>query len=80
MAIETFLSLSSKRLTKLFLRNELLPKVVSFELQLTGPLTAQLSDEVNMLAHIYPHKPLTKNKVTICNHQADRPLYVWPDV
>ena len=37
-------------------------------------------DKVNMLIHTYPHKPLRKIKVTICNHQADSPLYVWPDV
>ena len=29
---------------------------------------------------MYPHKPLSKNEVTICNHQPDSPLYVWPDV
>ena len=29
---------------------------------------------------IYPHKPSRKIEVTICNHQADSPLYVWPDV
>ena len=33
-----------------------------------------------MFTHTYPHKPLRKIKVTICNHQADIPLYVWPDV
>ena len=33
-----------------------------------------------MLTHIYPHKPLRKIKVTICNYQADSPLFVWPDV
>ena len=33
-----------------------------------------------MLTHTYPHKPQKKIKVTICNHQADSPLYVWPDV
>ena len=33
-----------------------------------------------MFTHTYPHKPLRKIKVTICNHQADNPLYVWPDV
>ena len=32
------------------------------------------------VTHTYPHKPLRKIKVTICNHQADSPLYVWPDV
>ena len=38
-------------------------------------------DKVSMLTHTYPHcKPLVKTKVTICNHQADSPLYVWPDV
>ena len=37
-------------------------------------------DKGSMLTHIYPHKPPKKNKVIICNHQADSPLYVWPDV
>ena len=31
-----------------------------------------------MLAHTYPHKPQRKNKMTICNHQADSPLYLRP--
>ena len=35
---------------------------------------------MNMLTHTYPHKPLRKIKVTICNHQADSPLYVSSDV
>ena len=35
-------------------------------------------DKVSMLTHTYPHEPLNKNKVTIHNHQADSPLYVWP--
>ena len=35
---------------------------------------------VSMLTHTYPHKPLRKTKLTICNHQADSPLYVWPDI
>ena len=35
-----------------------------------------------MLTHTYPHKPLSKIKVIICNHQADSQLssYVWPDI
>ena len=33
-------------------------------------------DKVSMLTHTYPHKPQGRNKVTICNHQADSPLYV----
>ena len=37
-------------------------------------------DKVSMLTHTYPHKPLRKIKVTKCNHQADSPLYVRPDV
>ena len=36
--------------------------------------------KVSMLTHTYPYKPLKKIKVTICNQQADRQLYVWPDV
>ena len=39
-----------------------------------------VGDKVSMLTHTYPHKPLRKNKVTICNHQADSPLNLWPDV
>ena len=34
----------------------------------------------SMLTHVYPHKPLRKIELTICNHQADSPLYVLPDV
>ena len=30
--------------------------------------------------HPYKHKPLSKIKETICSHQADSPLYVWPDL
>ena len=37
-------------------------------------------DQVSMLTHTYPHKPLKKIYVTMCNHQADSPLYVWPDI
>ena len=38
------------------------------------------NDKVSMLTHTHLHKPLRKIKVTICNRQADNPLYVWPDV
>ena len=37
-------------------------------------------DKVSTLAHTYPHKPLRKIKVIICNHQAGSPLYVWSGV
>ena len=37
-------------------------------------------DIASVLTHTYPHKPPRKTKVTICNHQADSPLYVWPNV
>ena len=37
-------------------------------------------DKVTVLTHTYLHKPVRKIKVTICNHQADSPLYVGPDV
>ena len=37
-------------------------------------------DKGSMLTHTYQHKPPIKIKVTICNHQADSSLYVWPDV
>ena len=33
-------------------------------------------DKVSTLTHTYPHKPLRKNKVTMCNHQTDCPLCV----
>ena len=32
-------------------------------------------DKVSMLTHTYPHKPPRKSEVTLCNHQADSPLY-----
>ena len=38
------------------------------------------NDKMTMSTHTYLHKPLRKIKVTICNHQADSPLYVRPDV
>ena len=37
-------------------------------------------DKVSMLTHTYPHKPLRKIKMTICNHQVDSPLHVWSDL
>ena len=37
-------------------------------------------DKVSILSHTYPHKPLRKIELTICNHQAHSPLYVWPNV
>ena len=36
--------------------------------------------KVGMLTHTYPHKRLRKVKLTPCNHQADSPHFVWPDV
>ena len=33
------------------------------------------SDKVGILTHAYPHKPLRKTEVSICNHQVDSPLY-----
>ena len=33
-----------------------------------------------MLTHTYPHKPPKNIKVTICYHQVDSPIYLWPDV
>ena len=32
-----------------------------------------------MFTHTYPHKARRKTKVTVCNHQADSPLYVLTD-
>ena len=31
-------------------------------------------NKVRILTHIWPHKPLRKIQVAICNHQADSPL------
>ena len=45
--------------------------------KITDPLWG---DKVSMLTHIYPHKPWRNIEVTMQNHQADSPLYVWPDV
>ena len=42
--------------------------------------TMPSGDKVSMLTHIYPYKPLRKIEVTICNHQADSPFYVWANV
>ena len=42
---------------------------------LPPPQTDPLGSGV--ITHTYPHKPMTKIKVTICNHQAESPLYVW---
>ena len=36
--------------------------------------------KVSMLTHTFSHKFLKKIKVTRCNHQADRPLFVWTDL
>ena len=35
---------------------------------------------VIMFIHAYPHKPLRKIKVAICNRPADSPFYLWPNV
>ena len=43
-------------------------------------VTPLKGDKVSMLTHTYPYKPLRKIEVAICNHQADSPLYVWPNV
>ena len=40
-----------------------------------------LEQKTLRLTHTYPHGPLRKIEVTMCNHQqADSPLYVGPDV
>ena len=33
-------------------------------------------DKVSILMNTYPFKPLRKIKVTICNFEAERPLYM----
>ena len=37
-------------------------------------------DKVSMGNQTYPHKPLRKIKVAICNHHVDSPFYACPDV
>ena len=50
-------------------------------LALSGYIVIPLTgDKVSLLTHTYTHKPLRNIIVTICNHQVDSPLYVWPDV
>ena len=54
---------------------------MNFKRAIVPHLTCPLEgDKVSMLTHTYPHKPLRKIEVTICNHQADSPLCVWPNV
>ena len=43
-------------------------------------LSTLRGDKVSMLTHTYSHKPPRKIRVARCSHQADNPLYVWPDV
>ena len=50
----------------------------SFKLNSVSACTLR-GDKVSMLSHIYPHKSLRKIELTICNHQADSLLYVWPN-
>ena len=52
----------------------------NWAITVSPPISTLRGDKVSMLTHTYPHKPLRKIKVTICNHQADDPLYVWPNV
>ena len=35
---------------------------------------------MSMLTHTYPHKPLRRIEVAICNHQVDSPFHMYPDV
>ena len=37
-------------------------------------------DNMNMLTHTYPHNHLREIELTLCNHHAGSPHYVWPDV
>ena len=37
-------------------------------------------DKVSTFIHAYPHKPLRKNKLAICNHQVDSLFNLWPGV
>ena len=48
--------------------------------QIASPYVTLRGDKVSVLTHIYPHKPLRKIRMILYSHQADRLLYVWPDV
>ena len=43
-------------------------------------VTPLRGNKVSRLTHTYPHKPTRKIEVTTCCHQADSPLFMWPDV
>ena len=44
---------------------------------LPGLVSLYMLHECYSWTHTYSHKPLMNIKVTIWNHQADSPLYVW---
>ena len=64
---------------KFFITSEI-TLLSTFVIQHIEPIITLGGDKVSMLTHTYPHKPLRKIKVIICNHQADSPFYVWSDV
>ena len=46
----------------------------------TSVLLLLSSGVISEYMYVNPHISLRKIKVTICNHQADSQLYMWPDV
>ena len=42
--------------------------------------TIPWGSKVSMLTNTYPHKPMRKIKVTICNHQVEVSFYLWPSI
>ena len=68
------LSLSALRISKLYNCAATVHCVYFIALNLL-----HRGDKVSMLTHTYPHKPMSKIKVVICNHQADCPFYLQPD-
>ena len=65
------ISLSSLKIFKIFLMYKCTGKF---------PLLSLGGDKSEYVNPYIPTQPRRKNSETICNHQADSPLYVWPDV
>ena len=55
-------------------------KKVRYECQTSLIPHLLVGDKVSMLPQTHPRKPLSQIKVTICNHEVDSLLHMWPDV
>ena len=58
--------------------NRLLPTCITIEEVIFHDTLR--GDEVSILTHTYPNKPLRKIKLVICNHQVDNSFHRWPNV